>query len=191
MRKGLFRNLLPDTDADSAYEIPYDKLREAGYAGLVFDIDNTLVMHGAPATAETAALFAHLRELGFRCLILSNNREARVKSFAGIAGADYIFKAGKPKKAGYLKALRQMDLPAERVIAVGDQLFTDIWGANRTGMATIRVGPIDPREEIQIVIKRKLEKPFLKTYFRKNKSGTGRGELPALPADGIRDGGKR
>ena len=191
MRKRLLGNLLPDDDAESVFAIPYEKLRAEGYAGLVFDIDNTLVMHGAPATAAVRALFDRLKGMGFRCMILSNNREARVKSFALTVGADYIYKAGKPRKAGYRKALDQMDLPADRTIAIGDQLFTDIWGANRTGMMTIRVSPIDPREEIQIVLKRKLEKPFLKSYFRKRKSGGRRAERRALPADETRRGGKK
>lgn len=180
MRKGLFQNLLPDADAGSAYTLPYRKLREAGYTGLVFDIDNTLVMHGAPATAETVALFAGLKKLGFQCLILSNNREARVKSFAETVGADYIHKAGKPKKTGYLKALQRMKLKPGETIAIGDQLFTDIWGANRTGMATIRVNPIDPREEIQIVLKRMLERPFLGAYLRKKKRKASKNDLRAL-----------
>ena len=48
---------------------------------------------------------------------------------------------------------------------VGDQLFTDVWGAKRAGMYTILVKPIHPKEEIQIVLKRYLEKIVL--YFYK------------------------
>ena len=48
---------------------------------------------------------------------------------------------------------------------VGDQLFTDVYGANRAGIYSILVRPMDPREEIQIVLKRYLEKPVL--YFYK------------------------
>ncbi len=41
---------------------------------------------------------------------------------------------------------------------MGDQIFTDVYGANRTGIRTILVKPIHPKEEIQIVLKRYLEK---------------------------------
>ena len=52
---------------------------------------------------------------------------------------------------------------------VGDQLFTDVWGANRAGMYSILVKPMNPREEIQIVLKRYLEKPVLYCYLRRQR----------------------
>ena len=52
---------------------------------------------------------------------------------------------------------------------VGDQLFTDVWGAKKAGMHTILVKPIHPKEEIQIVLKRRLEKIVL--YFYKKSLG--------------------
>ena len=54
----------------------------------------------------------------------------------------------------------------KNTIFIGDQLFTDIYGAKRTGIANILVSPIHPKEEIQIVLKRKLENIIL--YFYKN-----------------------
>ena len=58
------------------------------------------------------------------------------------------------------------DIPS--TVFIGDQLFTDLWGAKRTGMRNILVEPIDPKEEIQIVLKRILEKIVLSSYRRKN-----------------------
>ena len=66
---------------DSTYVIDFDRLYEEGYRGVIFDIDNTLVPHGAPADERACALFAHLKELGFQCMLLSNNKEPRVKMF--------------------------------------------------------------------------------------------------------------
>ncbi len=148
--------------AASAYLLPYDTYRAEGIRGLIFDIDNTLVMHGAPANGQAVALFERLRRFGFRTLILSNNGEDRVKMFADAVGADYIYKAGKPRKAGYLRACAQMGVEAGEAIAVGDQIFTDLWGACRSGIRAVLVDPIDPREELQIRLKRILEKPLLK-----------------------------
>ena len=91
----------PDREVKSAYEIDYRKLYEQGYRGIVFDIDNTLVPHGAPAQEKTVRLFEELRKIGFAVMLLSNNKEPRVKSFHDCVGADYIFKAGKPGKDGY------------------------------------------------------------------------------------------
>ena len=55
---------------------------------------------------------------------------------------------------------------------VGDQLYTDIWGANRAGIHSILVKPIDKHEEIQIVLKRFIEKPFLWLWLMKHKMKT-------------------
>ena len=81
---------------DSTYVIDFDRLYEEGYRGIIFDIDNTLVPHGAPADERACALFAHLKELGFQCMLLSNNKEPRVKMFNDAVHVSYIYKAGKP-----------------------------------------------------------------------------------------------
>ena len=88
--------LYPGEYIDSTYSIDFDKLYKEGYRGIIFDIDNTLVTHGSPADERAIALFKHLKELGFSCLVLSNNKEPRVKSFAKQVGIKYIYKAGKP-----------------------------------------------------------------------------------------------
>ena len=71
--------LYPDEYLDSTYSIDFDQLYKEGYRGIIFDIDNTLVPHGAPADERAISLFTHLKELGFHCMLLSNNKEPRVK----------------------------------------------------------------------------------------------------------------
>ena len=78
----MLERFYPGEYVDSTYEIDFDRLYEDGYRGVIFDIDNTLVPHGAPADERACALFAHLKELGYHCMLLSNNKEPRVKSFA-------------------------------------------------------------------------------------------------------------
>ena len=86
----MFRCFFPDEYLDSAYVIDYDRLYREGYRGLIYDIDNTLVSHGAPADERAIALFAHLRELGFGYCLLSNNQIERVSSFADAIGAQLL-----------------------------------------------------------------------------------------------------
>ena len=169
-KNGLFSAFYPDAYLDSAYVIDYDSLYQEGYRGIIFDIDNTLVPHGAPADERSIALFAHLKELGFRILLLSNNKEPRVKMFNDVVQVEYIYKAHKPVAAGYLRAMEQMDCDADTTIFIGDQLFTDVWGAKNAGIRNILVKPIHPKEEIQIVLKRVLEKIVL--YFYKKRVQT-------------------
>ncbi len=161
----MFQRFYPDEYVDSAYGIDYEGLYGQGYRGIIFDIDNTLVPHGAPADDRSIALFRRLGEAGYRVMLLSNNKEPRVKMFNDAVGAEYIFKAGKPGTANYLKAMGRMGTDRGNTLFVGDQLFTDIWGAKKAGIRTFLVKPIHPKEEIQIVLKRFLEKIVL--YFYK------------------------
>ena len=157
----MLERFYPDREAESAYGIDYSAYYESGFRGIIFDVDNTLVPHGAPADERAAALFGKLREAGFETLLLSNNKEPRVKSFADAVGAQYIYRAGKPGRAGYEKAMELMHTRPENTLFVGDQLFTDVWGAKKAGILTFLVKPIHPREEIQIVLKRRLERIVL------------------------------
>lgn len=163
----MLERFYPHHEVESSYEIEYEKLYKAGYRGVVFDVDNTLVPHGAPADERAIALFERLRSIGYRSMLLSNNKEPRVKMFNDAVKSDYIYKAGKPKVTGYRKAMEKMETTPETTLFVGDQLFTDIWGAKKAGMETYLVKPIHPKEEIQIVLKRYLEKIVLYFYHKK------------------------
>ncbi len=163
----MFERFYPDHEAPSAASIDYEGLYERGIRGIIFDIDNTLVPHGAPADENAIALFERLHALGMKALVLSNNKEPRVKSFAEQIGADYIFKANKPGRKGYERAMEIMHTDLASTVFVGDQLFTDVWGAVRLGMENWLVKPIHPKEEIQIVLKRRLEAIVLFFYHRK------------------------
>lgn len=166
----MLERFYPDHEVESSYDIDYQGLYRKGYRGVIFDIDNTLVPHGAPADEEAKALFARLREIGLQTFLLSNNKEPRVKSFAEDVGSKYLFKGGKPGAAGYEKAMERMGTEPENTLFVGDQLFTDIWGAKRAGIDTWLVQPIHPKEEIQIVLKRHLERIVLYFYHKKGES---------------------
>ena len=162
----MLKRFYPDVDFDSVYKIDFEAFYRHGYRGVIFDIDNTLVPHGAPATDEAIEFFRKLRTMGFKTMLLSNNKEPRVKSFANAVHSPYIFKANKPGKTGYMKAMQQMGTDVQTTLFVGDQLFTDVWGAKRVGIFTVLTAPINPREEIQIVLKRILEKVVLFFYYR-------------------------
>lgn len=163
----MFKKFYPDGEAASAYDLSYDQLYREGVRGVIFDIDNTLVPHGAPADERACRLFSHLEKLGMKTCLLSNNKEPRVASFARQVGAsDYIYKGGKPGRQGYRRAMELMGTGAGNTVFVGDQLFTDVYGAKRAGIPSILVRPINPREEIQIVLKRYLEAVVLYFYRR-------------------------
>lgn len=161
--------LFPDEQVTSTYDIDFEELYREGYRGLIFDIDNTLVPHGFPADQRAVALFRRLKKTGFRWVFLSNNKEQRVKTFQEKTGGKYIFKAGKPKPANYRRAMKMMGTDKTNTIFVGDQIFTDVMGANLADIRTILVEPIHPKEEIQIMFKRYFEKIVLFFYHRRKR----------------------
>ncbi len=165
-------NLFPDEYFDSTFEIDYRAYYDKGFRGIVFDIDNTLAEHDAPIESNVRAieLVARLKEIGFKIMLLSNNDAARVTPFAKALDVPFVAKGGKPLARGYLEAGRLMGVEPEHTLAIGDQIFTDVWGGNRAGMHTIMVGRIASHEEFQIHIKRVLEKPILFVWrHKKNK----------------------
>ncbi|MBO5160369.1 MAG: YqeG family HAD IIIA-type phosphatase [Lachnospiraceae bacterium] len=165
----MFRTFYPKEYVDSTYVIDFDSFAKKGYKGVIFDIDNTLVPHDAPADERAKKLFTHLKEIGMDVCLLSNNKEPRVAMFNKEIQVHTIHKGGKPNPKGYRKAMELMGTDEQTTLFVGDQLFTDVWGANLTGIYSVLVKPIHPKEEIQIVLKRYLEKIVLFFYLREQK----------------------
>lgn len=170
----MFKRFYPDMYIDSAYDIDYKGLYDKGYRGIIFDVDNTLVEHGAPVTERAKKLFGDLKAMGYNTCIISNNKEYRVKPLADEVGSLYVIKAGKPSPKNYVKAMEYMNTDKSDTYFVGDQLFTDVWGANRAGIKSVLVKPIDKHEEIQIILKRRLEWIVLHFYKKHIKKEGGK-----------------
>lgn len=169
MRGGFLSAFYPDEWWDSAYQLPYEAWYQEGKRGLIFDIDNTLVPHGAPADRRVVELFQRLHRLGFQTCLISNNQLPRVKPFAEAVESSFVENAHKPSIRNFLEACRRMGVEKQQALFIGDQLFTDVWGAKRAGIRSILVKPIHPKEEIQIVLKRRLEAVVLYFYQRHRK----------------------
>jgi uncharacterized protein len=165
----MFRKFYPDEYLNSAYDIDFEKLYKEGYRGLLFDIDNTLVAHGVDADKRAKELIIALEKIGYQTCLISNNQKERVERFNKDIGTNCIYNAKKPVKKNYIKAMELMKTDLSNTVFIGDQLFTDVFGAKRIGMRNILVKPIDTREEIQIILKRYLERIVLHLY-KKSKS---------------------
>ena len=159
----------PEEEYPDTYAIPYEKLYEMGIRGIIFDIDNTLVPPDAPADTRSRELFRRLRAIGLKTCLVSNNKGPRIRPFAEALRTPYVAKALKPRRFGYRKAMEIMGTKPEETISIGDQIFTDIWGARRMGIHAVLVAPMEPKEEPQILLKRLFEKPVLMAW-RKRKT---------------------
>ena len=159
----MLKKLYPDLLLNSIYDLNIALLQEKGIKGIIADLDNTLVAWGASSVEEPLQEWLKtIQETGFKLCILSNNSPGRVDKFAAKAGVLAISQAVKPRRSGFHRALRQMDLKPHETAVLGDQIFTDILGGNRTGLFTILVTPISRKEFIATRFMRQLEKLVLK-----------------------------
>lgn len=156
--------LFPYQIAQSVFEIDYNKLKQKGYKAVIFDIDNTLVHHGENSTPEIDDLFRQIQSTGLETLLLSNNSEERILRFCQNIDTKYIQDADKPQTRGYWKAIEMLGVEKSEVVVIGDQIFTDILGANRCKMANILVHYLRYPDEKKIGIRRNVEKVILWFY---------------------------
>ncbi len=160
----MFKNFYADAFFDNITDVSPAYLKEKGISGIILDIDNTLIGHNVPIPDEK--VLSHLRLLeseGFKLCVVSNNEYERVKNFAEKIQVSYfVHKALKPRALGYNLASKEMNLPMKKIAAIGDQIFTDVWGAKRAGCLAILTKPLHKGNEgFFIAVKRILEKPFL------------------------------
>lgn len=159
-------NLFPDDYKSSILDITPEYLRDHGLKGIILDIDNTLIGHNVPLPDKrVTALLDRYRSEGIKMCVVSNNRRERVAPFCEKIGVEsFVCDALKPAAAGYETAAELMGLGPEETAAVGDQIFTDVWGARRAGCFAVLLKPIHKGGEgAFIAFKRLLEKPVL--YF--------------------------
>lgn len=178
----MLKEFFPHEYVRSVFAIDYRKLYDLGYRGIIFDIDNTLVHHGEDSTPEVDQLFRHIHQTGLKTLLLSNNSETRILRFLAHIDSPYIPEANKPDPAGYQQAVNLLALPKEQVICIGDQVFTDILGANKAGLDSILVEYLRYPDETKIGIRRNVEKVLLWCY---TKSRYGHGRLGNILIDEV------
>ena len=160
--------LFPKEYIKNVSKLDLEKLWNEGKRGIICDIDNTLCRDEQFEVEPFAIDFINkAKKMGFKICLMSNNGMARVEPVAKFLDCDYHFKAHKPKREAYDTCLGKIGVPPENAVMVGDQLFTDILGANRIGLYSVLVEKIDKKEIIQIKLKRPFEKLVLLFYKRK------------------------
>lgn len=164
-------SLVPDRVYHSVLDIKADVLRADGITLLMADLDNTLISYGeGDVPMEILKWREELRVGGVDLFLLSNSRKPwRPKKYAEILDIPYIGHAGKPKRTGFLRGLAQMGRKPEETAMVGDQIFTDILGANRSGIRSILIYPIQMAGNPGRYVRYAIETPFRYLGRRKTK----------------------
>lgn len=137
-------------------------LAEMEIKGLLLDLDNTLTTHDNHQPAKGVPQWIKLmKNAGIKMIIISNNSHERVKPFADRLGLDFVSHSRKPLSKGFNEAQARMEIPFENLAVVGDQIFTDILGANLKHLKSIYVDPIEHEDTPFFKFKRKMEIPFI------------------------------
>lgn len=137
-------------------------LKNHGIKALLLDLDNTLTTHNNPVPPQDSLDWIEIMKTnGIKLMIVSNNSAERVTPFAQKLGLDFVSRGLKPLTKGFSQAIKRLDISKKEVCAVGDQIFTDILGANLKGIRSIFVFPIELETSKPFKFKRCLEKPFL------------------------------
>ena len=153
------RLLKADYRFKRVYELTPEWIVKNNIEALVLDVDNTLTTHGSQRLDSRVAEWLDLmRRCGVKLVVLSNNRERRVKPFAEKIGVSYIANGMKPFTYGLKKAIAMLGSNAENIAMVGDQVFTDVLVGNVAGVKTVRLEPIRREKGKFMRLKRKLEK---------------------------------
>lgn len=159
--------LYPKSYFKKVTDILPDFLNEKKIKGLILDVDNTLIDFDRNILKGIDDWYKKVKENDIKCIILSNsNKKDKIKMVADSIGIPYILFAKKPLKMGFIKAQKQLEIPNENIAVVGDQIFTDVIGANRCKMYSILVEPIAEKDIWITRLKRPFENMIIKKYLK-------------------------
>lgn len=160
--------IYPKLYCKNILEVTPEILKENNIKALILDVDNTLLDFDLKIIDGLEDWGKTMKENGIKCIILSNsNKETKVKMVADLLGIEYIKFAMKPLKRGFKMAQKKLDIPNENIAAIGDQIFTDVIGANRTKMFSILVKPLAEKDLWMTRFKRPIEELVIKRYLKK------------------------
>lgn len=162
------KQLCPDLILAKVTDIDLDRLKEHGISGLLFDLDNTLVGYDSDELeGEFRDWITYAKAEGFHLCLVSNGVPKRVLKFAKQMEIPAIIRAFKPTKGSFRRALKLLELKPQQVAMVGDQIFTDIYGANRIGIFTVLITPLSAQELPTTRVVRKVELRVLRSFVKK------------------------
>ena len=160
--------LYPNFYFNNILEITIPFLHENAIQGLILDMDNTLIDFDRKLLEGTEQWVAELKENGIQlCIVSNSNHKEKVKTVAKRLQIPYFYFAKKPLKSGFKKAKEKLGLENKQIAAVGDQIFTDVLGANRSHMISILVEPIGKKDIWITRLKRPLENAIIQRGKRK------------------------
>lgn len=145
-------------------------LKKLNINGIILDIDDTLTPHKCSTPNKGIEFWIKsIQQSGIKLILVSNNFKKRVESFAKLLGLPYISFGMKPFSHGFHKAIDELGVPKSEIAIIGDQIFTDIMGANFIGIKSILVEPVSESKTFMLKLKRFLEIPIKNRILKDKK----------------------
>ena len=159
--------LYPKIYLESVKDISTEFLNENNIKALILDVDNTILDFNKNIPQGVEEWCEKLKAQGIKFCILSNSdKKEKVKMVAEKLQLPYFYFATKPFKRGFNKAIKLLEEKPENIAAVGDQIFTDVFGANRCHLFSILVKPIAKKDLLITRVKRPIENYIIKKYIK-------------------------
>ena len=153
--------LIPDVILKRLTELTPELLSARGISFLMMDFDNTIVPYTTDVPTEPMrAWLEQMKSSNIRLCVVSNSKRPRVVTFCKAYGLDCITHAKKPFSRGIRACLARFSLEPARCALVGDQIYTDVLGANCAGLTSILVSAID-NHTIWLKLRHVAELPFI------------------------------
>lgn len=150
--------LRPTAALEKVTDITPELLKQLEIDAILLDVDNTL----APPTEKipyegVQAWIDEIKSAGFAVVICSNNYHSRIRPFSDSVGLECVAMSLKPFPFGFNRAKRKLKEKPKSVLVVGDQIYTDVLGANLAGMKSILLCPQSEEHGFTIYVRRRLE----------------------------------
>lgn len=159
----------PTWMVDAIYQITPEQLKQQGIKAVLTDLDNTLIAWDNPdGTKELLDWLKVMDEAGIPVVVVSNNKASRVARAVQQFRLDFVSRAMKPFSAGIKSAQRKLGLSSDEIIMIGDQIMTDVRGANAAGIRSVLVRPIVDTDNWNTQINRFFERKIMRYLLNKH-----------------------
>lgn len=165
----MYKKFIPTYFNNNIFEIDFNKVKSLGYKTLFIDLDNTLESPYINTPSDKViSLINTLKDLNFNVIILSNNKEHRVKEYCKNLNVTYFYDVKKPYLKRISKIIKENSIDLTNALSIGDQVMTDVFLANKLNIDVILLEPLTIKDEPITFIPRLLDKHFKKIIKRKH-----------------------
>lgn len=168
-KSSMFLKYKPTWMIEAIYDITPEQLKAQGIEAVLTDLDNTLIAWNNPdGTEELLLWIEEMKNAGIPVVVISNNKAVRIERVVNQLGLKYVQRAMKPLTKGFKEAQKLVDLPKDQILMVGDQIMTDIRGANAAGIQNVLVKPVVESDAWNTKFNRAMERRIMKYLWKKH-----------------------